>query len=78
VFRQDDTGARSRPCSILTGERAAEADTWLRDTTADGPYLDIRRNHDPKTAKLRVHLDVAPYPSDDWRPTTPWHRRVET
>jgi predicted enzyme related to lactoylglutathione lyase len=38
---------------------------WLRDTTANGPYLDIRRNDDPKTTKLRLHLDVAPYPDDD-------------
>lgn len=38
---------------------------WLRDTTTNGPYLDIRRNDDPKTTKLRVHLDVAPQPDDD-------------
>jgi hypothetical protein len=38
---------------------------WLRDLSANGPYLDIRRNDDPKTTKLRVHLDIAPYPDDD-------------
>jgi predicted enzyme related to lactoylglutathione lyase len=37
---------------------------WLRDTTANGPYLDIRSNPDPKIAKLRIHLDVAPYADD--------------
>jgi hypothetical protein len=38
---------------------------WLRDLTTNGPYLDIRRNDDPKTAKLRVHLDIAPFATDD-------------
>jgi catechol 2,3-dioxygenase-like lactoylglutathione lyase family enzyme len=38
---------------------------WLRDTRSGGPYLDIRHNDDPKTVKLRVHLDVAPFPTDD-------------
>lgn len=38
---------------------------WLRDTSAAGPYLDIRHNDDPKTTKLRVHLDVAPFATDD-------------
>jgi hypothetical protein len=38
---------------------------WLRDTAARGPYLDIRRDDTPKTAKLRIHLDVAPFPGDD-------------
>jgi hypothetical protein len=38
---------------------------WLRQPDGRGPYLDIRRNDDPKTAKLRVHLDVAPYADDD-------------
>lgn len=38
---------------------------WLRDLSANGPYLDIRANDDPKTTKLRVHLDVAPFPDDD-------------
>jgi hypothetical protein len=38
---------------------------WLRDLDANGPYLDIRHNADPKTTKLRVHLDVAPHKGDD-------------
>ena len=38
---------------------------WLREPDERGPYLDIRDNTDPKAAKLRVHLDVAPYPDDD-------------
>ena len=38
---------------------------WLRDTAARGPYLDLHRVTDPKTAKLRVHLDISPYPDDD-------------
>jgi hypothetical protein len=38
---------------------------WLRDESARGPYLDIRQDGTPKTAKLRIHLDVAPYPTDD-------------
>jgi len=38
---------------------------WLRDTTARGPYLDMHQVTEPKTTKLRVHLDVAPYPDDD-------------
>lgn len=52
---------------------------WLRDTTANGPYLDIRHNDDPKATKLRVHLDIAPTPtttkpppsttSSTWAPT---------
>jgi hypothetical protein len=37
---------------------------WLRDPAANGPYLDLRVTDDPKTAKLRVHLDVAPHPTD--------------
>ena len=40
---------------------------WLRDTSGRGPYLDLHRVTEPKTAKLRVHLDVAPYASDDQR-----------
>ncbi len=38
---------------------------WLRDTSGGGPYLDLHRVTEPKTAKLRVHLDVAPYADDD-------------
>ncbi len=38
---------------------------WLRDTSGGGPYLDLHRVAEPKTAKLRVHLDVAPCADDD-------------
>ncbi len=38
---------------------------WLRDTTRGGPYIDLHRVAEPKVAKLRVHLDVAPFPGDD-------------
>ena len=38
---------------------------WLRDPSRRGPYLDIRHNDDPKAAKLRVHLDVAPQAGED-------------
>lgn len=38
---------------------------WLREPGTRGPYLDIRGNDDPRTGKLRVHLDVALFPDDD-------------
>ena len=38
---------------------------WLRDNRGGGPYLDLHRVSEPKTAKLRVHLDVAPFSDDD-------------
>lgn len=38
---------------------------WLRDTTANGPYLDLHRVADPKPSKLRWHIDVAGYADDD-------------
>jgi len=38
---------------------------WLRDPSAGGPYLDLHRVTEVKTEKLRVHLDVAPFPHDD-------------
>lgn len=38
---------------------------WLRDTTAGGPYLDLHRVGEPKAEKLRVHIDVAPFPNDN-------------
>jgi hypothetical protein len=37
----------------------------LRRPDGTGPFLELLRIPDPKTAKLRVHLDVAPYPDDD-------------
>jgi predicted enzyme related to lactoylglutathione lyase len=38
---------------------------WLRDPTASGPYLDLHRVAEPKTEKLRVHIDIAPFPNDN-------------
>ena len=38
---------------------------WLRDVTSGGPYLDLHRVTEPKTSKLRVHIDVAPLADDD-------------
>jgi hypothetical protein len=38
---------------------------WLRDPTGGGPYLDLHRVAEPKTAKLHVHLDVAPHLEED-------------
>src|SRR5829696_1185990 len=42
-----------------------EQGVWLRDARGGGPYLDLHRVSEPKTAKLRVHLDVAPFSDDD-------------
>jgi predicted enzyme related to lactoylglutathione lyase len=38
---------------------------WLRDLGSGGPYLDLHRVAEPKTVKLRVHIDVAPFADDD-------------
>jgi hypothetical protein len=38
---------------------------WLRDDRGGGPYLDLHRVSEPKTVKLRVHLDVAPFSDGD-------------
>ena len=61
---------RHRPVLVrrhrLARSSAATATTPGSATpTARGPYLDLRIDATPKTAKLRVHLDVAPYPGDD-------------
>src|SRR6185437_16026232 len=38
----------------------------LRSAKGAGPYLEfLRSTPGPKTARNRVHLDVAPYPGDD-------------
>ena len=47
---------------VVEGEAAG---VRLRRPDGTGPYLELLRIDDPKTAKLRVHLDVAPYPDDD-------------
>ena len=49
----------------VAGARRGRSGVWLRDDRGGGPYLDLHRVSEPKTAKLRVHLDVAPFPNDD-------------
>jgi predicted enzyme related to lactoylglutathione lyase len=38
---------------------------WLRDPSGGGPFLDLHRVTEPKTAKLHAHLDVAPHRDED-------------
>ena len=51
-----------------TGWIAEAADLFgkvtLRPPGGDGPHLELLPTGDPKVAKNRVHLDVAPYSSD--------------
>jgi hypothetical protein len=42
-----------------------ETCTWLRNPVGNGPYLDLEPASDPKQSKLRVHLDIAPHPTDN-------------
>jgi hypothetical protein len=46
---------------------AGTADGWasLRSRQGIGPYLELLRVADTKLVKNRIHLDVAPYASDD-------------
>ena len=55
--------ARRRPAGLLLGQD--DQGVWLRDVTSGGPYLDLHRVTEPKTSKLRVHIDVAPLAGDD-------------
>ncbi|MGW3357445.1 VOC family protein [Streptomyces bungoensis] len=45
----------------VTGEHAV-----LRSAQSAGPYLEFLRTPDVKTVPDRVHLDLLPYPGDDW------------
>jgi Glyoxalase-like domain len=68
VFDCDDPQAVAPFWTAATGWPALGEDdegVWLRDLTAGGPYLDLHRVAEPKTSKLRVHIDVAPFPDDD-------------
>ncbi|MGH9212587.1 MAG: VOC family protein, partial [Acidimicrobiales bacterium] len=68
VFDCADPVAIAPFWSAATGWPALGRDdqgVWLRDTNGGGPYIDLHRVAEPKTAKLRVHLDVAPDPDDD-------------
>lgn len=63
VFDADDPAALAPFWAAATGWPVLGDDgthVWLRDTGHRGPYLDIRQAAEPKAAKLRVHLDVAP------------------
>jgi hypothetical protein len=68
VLDSPDPGAIAPFWAEATGWPVLGSDgvhVWLRDTSGGGPYLDIRANDDPKTTKLRVHLDIAPFADDD-------------
>ncbi len=68
VFDCADPEAVAPFWSAATGWPALGRDdegVWLRDVSAAGPYLDLHRAAEPKTAKLRVHVDVAPFAADD-------------
>jgi hypothetical protein len=68
VFDCADPDAIAPFWAAATGWPALGRDdegVWLRDTTTGGPYLDLHRVTEPKSTKLRVHLDVAPFPGDD-------------
>jgi hypothetical protein len=38
----------------------------LRSPEGFGPYLELLPSADPKVAKNRIHLDVAPYQDEDY------------
>ena len=68
VFDCENPEAIAQFWSAATGWPALGQDdegVWLRDVSAGGPYLDLHRVTEPKTAKLRVHIDVAPFADDD-------------
>jgi hypothetical protein len=68
VFDCTDPEAIAPFWSAATGWPALGQDdqgVWLRDTDSRGPYIDLHRVTEPKTTKLRVHLDVAPFADDD-------------
>jgi predicted enzyme related to lactoylglutathione lyase len=68
VFDCDDPESISAFWAEATGWRVLGRDdegVWLRDVGSGGPYLDLHRVAEPKTVKLRVHIDVAPFADDD-------------
>lgn len=68
VFDCDDPEAIAPFWAAATGWPVLGQDdegVWLRDVATGGPYLDLHRATDPKTVKLRVHIDVAPFTGDD-------------
>ncbi len=63
-----DPAAQGTFWAAASGWRLAESDPRLcrlRAPDGTGPYLELVSSQDPKTAKHRLHLDVAPYPGDD-------------
>lgn len=48
-----------------TAEQQPDGDVRLTRPDGRGPFLDLLRVDDPKVAKNRVHIDVAPYAADD-------------
>jgi predicted enzyme related to lactoylglutathione lyase len=44
---------------------SADGGVSLRSPAGVGPYLELLPSTDPKTVKNRMHLDVAPFQSDD-------------
>jgi len=62
VFDCADPEAIASFWAAATGWPALGQDdqgVWLRDTTANGPYLDLHRVREPKDAPLRVRFELA-------------------
>jgi len=67
-FDCDDAESISAFWAAATGWPVLGGDdqgVWLRDVASGGPYLDLHRVAEPKTVKLRVRIDVAPFADDD-------------
>lgn len=65
-----DPVRQARFWSDAAGQAVHESDAdfaSLRSGSGVGPYLEMLQVPGPKTAKDRVHLDVAPLPGDDHR-----------
>jgi predicted enzyme related to lactoylglutathione lyase len=63
-----DPAAAAGFWELATGRVRSSTDPdWvqLRSPRGAGPFLELVRTAEPKRAKNRVHLDVAPYPGED-------------
>jgi len=63
-----DPDAMSRFWTLAAGWPVTNANddfVALRSATGEGPFLELLRSDDPKRVKNRVHLDIAPFGSDD-------------
>jgi len=70
VIDSADPVAMARFWAAAAGwpQRSADQEfASLRPAVAGGPYLEMLRSRDAKTVKNRMHLDIAPYRSDDQR-----------